>query len=112
MVGSLEGLGHLDPVVRAVHERWDGGGYPDGLEGEQIPLPSRIVHACDAWHAMSSDRPYREALSAEEAVEEIGRNAGRQFDPRVVPALAGVLRDRNLLSGEEAERLNSEAESA
>ncbi len=61
---------------------------------------------------MTSDRPYREALSAEEAVEEIGRNAGRQFDPRVVPVLAGVLRDRNLLSGEEAERLNSEAESA
>ena len=112
MVGSLEGLGHLDLAVRAVHERWDGGGYPDGLEGEQIPLPSRIVHACDAWHAMASDRPYREALSAEEAVEEIGRNVGRQFDPRVVPVLAGVLRDRNLLSGEEAERLNSEAESA
>ena len=112
IVGSLEGLAHLDPVVRAVHERWDGGGYPDGLEGEQIPLPSRIVHACDAWHAMSSDRPYREALSAEEAIEEIGRNVGRQFDPHVVPALARVLRDRGLLSGEEAERLNRGAESA
>jgi len=112
MVGSLEGLGHLDPLVRAVHERWDGGGYPDGLEGDQIPLPSRIVHACDAWHAMASDRPYREALSAEEAVEELGRNVGRQFDPRVVPALAGVLRDRNLLSAEAVDRLKSEAESA
>ena len=109
MVGSLEGLAHLAPLVRAAHERWDGGGYPDGLEGEQIPLPSRIVHACDAWHAMSSDRPYREALSTEEAIEEIGRNVGLQFDPRVVSALAGVLRDRNLLSGEEAERLHGGA---
>jgi hypothetical protein len=82
---------------------------PDGsLSGLLLPLPSRIVHACDAWHTMSSDRPYREALSADEAVEEIGRNAGRQFDPRVVPALAGVLSDRNLLSGEEAQRLNGE----
>ena len=112
MVGSLEGLAHLDPLVRAVHERWDGGGYPDGLEGEQIPLPSRVVHACDAWHAMASDRPYREALSVEEVSEELGRNAGRQFDPRVVPALVRVLRDRDLLSGEEAERLNIGAESA
>ena len=112
MVGSLEGLAHLDPLVRAVHERWDGGGYPDGLEGEQIPLPSRIVHVCDAWHAMASDRPYREALSTDEATEELGRNVGGQFDPRVVPALSKVLRDRNLLSAEAVDRLNSEAESA
>jgi HD-GYP domain-containing protein (c-di-GMP phosphodiesterase class II) len=107
MLGSLEGLAHLAPAVRAVHERWDGGGYPDGLEEEQIPLPSRIVHACDAWHAMSSDRPYRKAMSNKEVTEELARNAGRQFDPRVVLALAEVLRERRLLSVEEAQRIKS-----
>jgi putative nucleotidyltransferase with HDIG domain len=108
IVGSLEGLSHLAPTIRAVHERWDGRGYPDGLKGEQIPLYSRAVHACDAWHAMTSDRPYRDALSTEEAVEEIRQNAGRQFDPRVVLSLSKVLRDRHLLSREEMERIKSE----
>ena len=108
IVGSLEGLSHLAPTIRAVHERWDGRGYPDGLKGEQIPLYSRAVHACDAWHAMTSHRPYRDALSTEEAVEEIRQNAGRQFDPRVVLSLSKVLRDRHLLSAEEMERIKSE----
>jgi len=108
IVGSLEGLSHLAPTIRAVHERWDGRGYPDGLKGEQIPLYSRAVHACDAWHAMTSDRPYRDALSTEEAVEELRQNVGRQFDPRVVLSLSKVLRDRHLLSGEELERIKSE----
>jgi HD domain/GAF domain len=106
MVGSLEGLARLAPAIRAVHERWDGGGYPDRRKGEEIPLCSRIVHACDAWHAMSSDRPYRNALSTEEATEEIIQNAGRQFDPRVARALVEVLRDRRLLSDEQLERAN------
>jgi HD-GYP domain-containing protein (c-di-GMP phosphodiesterase class II) len=92
-----------------VHERWDGTGYPDGLKGEEIPLPSRIVHACDAWHAMSFDRPYRNALSTEEATEEISQNVGRQFDPRVARALAEVLRDRRLLSDEQLEQTNGGA---
>jgi HD-GYP domain-containing protein (c-di-GMP phosphodiesterase class II) len=92
-----------------VHERWDGKGYPDGLKGEQIPLSSRIVHACDAWHAMSSDRPYRKALRTDEAIEEVRRNVGRQFDPRVVLALCKVLKDRHLLTAEEMEILYSEA---
>jgi HD-GYP domain-containing protein (c-di-GMP phosphodiesterase class II) len=107
-VSSLEGLARLAPAIRAVHERWDGTGYPDGLKGEEIPLCSRIVHACDAWHAMSSDRPYRDALSTEEAIEEIGRNVSWQFDPRVVWPLAEVLRDRCLLSDKQMERINSE----
>ncbi len=59
MVGSIPSLAHLAPVIRATHERWDGEGYPDGLSGEEIPLASRIVHACDAWHAMTYDRPSR-----------------------------------------------------
>jgi HD-GYP domain-containing protein (c-di-GMP phosphodiesterase class II) len=92
-----------------VHERWDGKGYPDGLKGEQIPLSSRIVHACDAWHAMSSDRPYRKALRTDEAIEEIRQNVGRQFDPRVVLALSKVLTDRHLISAEQIGRINSEA---
>ena len=62
MEASVEGLAHLAPIIRATHEHWDGTGYRDGLSGEEIPLASRIIHACDAWHAMTSDRPYREAL--------------------------------------------------
>jgi diguanylate cyclase len=108
IVGSLEGLSHLAPTIRAVHERWDSRDYPDGLKGEQIPLCSRAVHACDAWHAMMSDRPYRDALRSEEAVEEIRQNAGRLFDPRVELSLSKVLRDRHLLSAEEMERIKSE----
>jgi putative nucleotidyltransferase with HDIG domain len=108
MVGSLEGLAPLAPAIRAVHERWDGTGYPDGLKGQEILLSSRIVHACDSWHAMSSDRPYRNALSTEEAIEEIGRNVGRQFDPHVARSLAEVLSDRRLLSDEQMEQINGQ----
>jgi GAF domain-containing protein len=85
---------YLQPVpalVRAAHERWDGLGYPDGLAGEQIPLLSRIVFVCDAFHAMTSDRPYRRALSRSEALEELRAQAGRQFDPAVVEAFIRVL---------------------
>lgn len=91
LVGSVEGLSHLAPVIRAEHERWDGWGYPDGLKGEEIPLPSRIVFACDAYHAMVSDRPYRQAMGANEAMEEIERNSGSQFCPRTARALLTVL---------------------
>ncbi len=80
MEASVEGLAHLAPIIRATHEHWDGTGYPDGLSGEEIPLASRIVHACDAWHAMISDRPYRQALSSEAAIEEIKKDAGKQVD--------------------------------
>jgi putative nucleotidyltransferase with HDIG domain len=77
----------VHPLVRSAHERWDGGGYPDGLAGEQIPLGARIVCACDAFHAMTSDRPYRAAMSLPEARDELTLSAGSQFDPRVVEAL-------------------------
>jgi two-component system, cell cycle response regulator len=73
-------------LVRASHERWDGTGYPDGLAGEDIPIGARIVALCDAFHAMTSDRPYRRGMTNTEALGEIKRGAGTQFDPVVVDA--------------------------
>ncbi len=91
IVGGTESLAHLASMVRAEHERWDGGGYPDGLEGEQIPLASRIIFACDAYHAMTSDRPYRRAMPVDQALRELEHNAGSQFDPAVVTALVAEM---------------------
>ncbi|MEA2448333.1 MAG: hypothetical protein QOG63_265, partial [Thermoleophilaceae bacterium] len=76
--------------VRWAHERWDGKGYPDGIAGSDIPLASRIICACDAFHAMTSDRPYRQAMEVGAAVEELRRHAGTQFDPDVVDVLVEV----------------------
>lgn len=87
IVARTKSLAHLAPMVRAEHERWDGGGYPDGLSGKQIPLASRIVFACDAYHAMTSDRPYRAAMPTSEALRELERHSGSQFDPEVLQAL-------------------------
>jgi putative nucleotidyltransferase with HDIG domain len=83
-------LARVGVVVRASHERWDGGGYPDGLAGEAIPLAARIVSACDAYNAMTTDRSYRRALPVADAVAELERCAGSQFDPVVVAALVDV----------------------
>jgi putative nucleotidyltransferase with HDIG domain len=88
-VGGL--LGQVGMIVRSCHERWDGGGYPDGLAGEDIPLIARIVSCCDAYNAMTTDRPYRAALPAAEALAELERNRGGQFDPAVVGALTRIL---------------------
>jgi HD-GYP domain-containing protein (c-di-GMP phosphodiesterase class II) len=88
-IGGL--LGRVGEIVRSCHERWDGRGYPDGLAGEEIPLASRIVFACDAFNAMTTDRPYRKALDRDAALKELEANAGLQFDPRVVAALVHVL---------------------
>jgi HD-GYP domain-containing protein (c-di-GMP phosphodiesterase class II) len=87
-VGGL--LGDVGTIVRSCHERWDGGGYPDGLAGEAIPLVARIVCACDAFSAMTTNRSYRAARPVPEALEELQRCAGTQFDPRVVEALCTV----------------------
>jgi HD-GYP domain-containing protein (c-di-GMP phosphodiesterase class II) len=78
-------------IVRATHERWDGQGYPDGLAGDEIPLVARIVCACDAWSAMTTDRSYRKARTDAEAAEELRASGGTHFDPRVVDALTDVL---------------------
>jgi diguanylate cyclase (GGDEF)-like protein/putative nucleotidyltransferase with HDIG domain len=77
----------VHPLVRSAHERWDGRGYPDALAASDIPLGARIICACDAFHAMTSDRPYRAAMPAVEAIAELRRHAGRQFDPTVVDAV-------------------------
>ena len=77
--------------MRASHERWDGDGYPDRTAGEDIPLGARIVAVCDAYDAMVADRPYRRARSAAEAIDELQRCAGGQFDPGVVGAFVAVL---------------------
>src|SRR5205814_188056 len=73
-------------VIRSHHERWDGSGYPDMLAGQEIPLPGRIFAVADTLDAMTSDRPYRDALPWQAAVAEIRNEAGRQFDPAVVEA--------------------------
>jgi diguanylate cyclase (GGDEF)-like protein len=85
-------------LVRSSHERWDGGGYPDGLAGEAIPLGSRIVFACDSFDAMTSERPYREARSQDQALAELRRCAGTQFDPEVVEALVAVVQSRTAVA--------------
>jgi len=87
-------LAPIAPMVRHEHERWDGGGYPDGLAGDEIPIGSRIIFACDAYNAMITERPYREPMSSEEAIAELEHNAGTQFDPDVVEALVVLLADR------------------
>jgi putative nucleotidyltransferase with HDIG domain len=80
-------------IVRSHHERWDGGGYPDGLSGEQIPLEARIVSCCDAFNAMTTTRSYRRSMATPVAVAELMANAGSQFDPRVVETLVEVIRE-------------------
>jgi diguanylate cyclase (GGDEF)-like protein/putative nucleotidyltransferase with HDIG domain len=86
-------LARFASAVNAEHERFDGAGYPDGLSGEAIPLASRVTFACDAYHAMTSDRPYRAAMDPSAAQDEMRAGAGNQFDPDVVGALLAVLSD-------------------
>jgi HD-GYP domain-containing protein (c-di-GMP phosphodiesterase class II) len=88
MLANIGGfMRDVGEVVRSSHERFDGAGYPDGLAGERIPLESRIVFCCDAYNAMTTDRPYRDALPMAVAIAELRDNSGTQFDPRVIDAL-------------------------
>jgi diguanylate cyclase (GGDEF)-like protein len=91
ILAPIEQLGEVRRIVRSCHERFDGTGYPDGTRGEEIPIESRIVLACDAYHAMTTDRPYRKALDVAEARQQLEEGAGTQFDPAVVAALLEVL---------------------
>ena len=95
ILGAAPALRPVGEIVRSTHENWDGTGYPDGLAGTAIPLAARIIAACDAYSAMTSDRSYREARTPADAVAELRRCAGRQFDAQVVDVLCTVLGAEN-----------------
>jgi diguanylate cyclase (GGDEF)-like protein len=90
IVAAAPALRPVALLVRASHERWDGAGYPDGLRGEEIPLGARVIAICDAFDAMISDRPYSSARSLPDAINELSRCAGRQFDPALVVAFSSL----------------------
>jgi HD-GYP domain-containing protein (c-di-GMP phosphodiesterase class II) len=92
ILAVVPGLDPVGELLRSAHERWDGRGYPDGLAGEDIPLGARIIFASDAFDAMTSERPYQEAVDFETALQELRRHAGTQFDPRVVEAFERAVR--------------------
>ena len=96
IIAAAPALAHIAPIVRSSHERQDGQGYPDGLAGDAIPLGARIVAVVDAFDAMVTQRPYKPAVSENEALAEIHRCAGSQFDPLVVDAFSGVIEDRRM----------------
>ena len=91
VVSRVPALRALAPVIRAHHERWDGGGYPDGLAGQEIPLGACVIAVCDAYQAMTSDRPYSAAISSEDAIAELRRCSGSQFHPAVVQAFCEAM---------------------
>jgi diguanylate cyclase (GGDEF)-like protein len=88
VLDAAPALGPVAALVRSTHERWDGSGYPDGLSGRDIPQGSRVIHICDAYDAMIDGRPYRPSMSSEQALEELRRGAGTQFDPDLVKCFA------------------------
>jgi putative nucleotidyltransferase with HDIG domain len=92
ILANVDTYSEIASIVRHHHERLDGCGYPDGLSGEEIPLLSRIIAVADAYNAMTSDRPYRDAMPVETAVARLVQSAGSQFDPRIVAAFEEVLR--------------------
>ncbi len=91
ILAPIDQLEDVCSIVRACHERWDGRGYPDRKAGEEIPLEARIIFACDAFHAMTTDRPYRAKLAVEEALRRLEEAKGTQFDPRIVDVCMRVL---------------------
>jgi diguanylate cyclase (GGDEF)-like protein len=93
IIAPIDRLQSVCPIVRHCHERWDGRGYPDGLAGTAVPLESRIIFVCDAYHAMTTDRPYRKRLSHPEALRRLREGAGTQFDADIVEICIGVLGD-------------------
>jgi two-component system, cell cycle response regulator len=86
IVLAAPALANTAPLIRSSHERIDGHGYPDGLAGDNIPLGSRIIAVCDAYHAMTSDRAYRPGIGIDAALQQLRRHAGTQFDTTVIDA--------------------------
>jgi HD-GYP domain-containing protein (c-di-GMP phosphodiesterase class II) len=84
-------LAEAGSIVRSHHEHYDGNGYPDGLIGDEIPIPARIISCCDAFNAMTTDRCYRPAMPLAAAIEELKVNSDTQFDPAVVQALLAIV---------------------
>ncbi len=101
MVKRVRFLEPVAPLINAHHERYDGKGYPNQLSGEEIPIEARIIAVIDSYDAMSSNRPYREALSREEAIQELQDYAGTQFDPRVVEEFLAVIDEEEAPSSAE-----------
>jgi HD-GYP domain-containing protein (c-di-GMP phosphodiesterase class II) len=110
MLSAAPVLQQAARIVRSSHERLDGGGYPDGLSGEQIPLASRIVFVCDAFHAMTSNRPYGEASSVGAALAELAECAGSQFDSDVVEAFRAEMSASGPRHLEQLLQLDAESE--
>jgi HD-GYP domain-containing protein (c-di-GMP phosphodiesterase class II) len=104
LLERVPGLEPVATIVRFHHERWDGTGYPDGLERDRIPIASRIVAVCDAYQAMTSARPYRAPLPPAAAASELCACAGSQFDPAIVGCFIEVLQERGWPLGPGAER--------
>jgi HD-GYP domain-containing protein (c-di-GMP phosphodiesterase class II) len=102
IVSPIRFLAGAVEIVRSHHERWDGGGYPRGLRGEQIPLAARIFALADSFDAMTSDRPYRDAMPVERALGEIADEVGTQFDPDVAGAFLELAADGGLIIDAEA----------
>ena len=96
---AIPGMGAIARIVRHEHERFDGTGYPDRIGGDEIPIGARVILACDAYHAMTSDRPYRKGMPHAEAIRELAAGAGTQFDPRVTEVLIGTLYGRRQSGG-------------
>jgi HD-GYP domain-containing protein (c-di-GMP phosphodiesterase class II) len=94
ILAPIKFLQRAVPIVECHHEQWDGNGYPRGLKAEEIPLPARIFFVVDTFDAMTSDRPYRRALSVERALDEILTMAGRQFDPDIAREFAALCSER------------------
>jgi len=95
ILGVSPALNYIAQLVRSSHESIDGTGYPDGLRGEQIPLGARVVAVCDAFDAMVSERSYKDTMSVEEAIAELRRCSGTQFDADVVEAFVTIVQDRD-----------------
>jgi len=112
LVGIITSFrGPIQNMVRSHHERWDGGGYPDGLAQEEIPLGSRIIMVADTIDAMTTDRPYRQALTVDSVIAELQRCSGTQFDPALVDLAISSLGIRRMISeaGGEQEQLETQS---